>query len=85
METSKSRGHQVIESLLSKPSGGKPDFAGGVQSLLSQSSALSKAKAFMPGFALSTDKIISDPAHAKMDITIAEADEAPTEQEPATS
>ena len=64
------RGHQMIESLLAKPSQ-KPDFKNGLQSLLSQSSVLTKAKAFMPEFVATTDKIINDPNFSKgMDIQI---------------
>ena len=64
------RSHQVIESLLAKPSK-KPDFASGVQSLLAQGNALSKAKAFMPSFIAETDRILSDPSFNKqMDIKI---------------
>ena len=62
----------MIESLLSKPSK-KPDFKSELQALLAQSSVLTKAKAFMPEFVASTDKIISDPTNAyKMDIIIAD-------------
>lgn len=61
----------MIESLLNKPSGKKPDFKSELQSLLASSSILMKAKAFMPEFVASTDKILSDPNHNfKMDITI---------------
>jgi len=60
----------MIESLLSKPSK-KPDFKNGLQALLTQSSVLTKAKAFLPEFVASTDRIISDPTSAKkMDIKI---------------
>jgi hypothetical protein len=62
----------MIESLLAKPSQ-KPDFKNGLQSLLSSSSALTKAKAFMPQFVATTDRLLNDPSHAKqMDIEIIE-------------
>lgn len=68
----KPRGHQMIESLLAKPSQ-KPDFRNGLQSLLSSSSALTKVKAFMPQFVATTDRLLNDPSHAKqMDIEIIE-------------
>lgn len=68
----KPRGHQMIESLLAKPSQ-KPDFRNGLQSLLSSSSALTKVKAFMPQFVATTDRLLNDPSHAKqMDIQIIE-------------
>lgn len=68
----KPRGHQMIESLLAKPSQ-KPDFRNGLQSLLSRSSALTKVKAFMPQFVATTDRLLNDPSHAKqMDIEIIE-------------
>lgn len=68
----KPRGHQMIESLLAKPSQ-KPDFRNGLQSLLSTSSALTKVKAFMPQFVATTDRLLNDPTHAKqMDIEIIE-------------
>lgn len=71
MESS-SRGQKMIESLLSKPSK-KPDFKSELQTLLASSNILTKAKAFMPEFVASTDKILSDPTHAfKMDIAIEE-------------
>jgi hypothetical protein len=60
----------MIESLLSKPSK-KPDFKSELQALLATSNILTKAKAFMPEFVASTDRILSDPNHTfKMDITI---------------
>lgn len=64
------RGHQMIESLLVKPSQ-KPDFKSGLQTLLTSGSALTKAKAFMPEFVSSTDRILNDPTqHNHMDILI---------------
>lgn len=70
-----SRGHQMIESLLMKPSK-KPDFKAGISQLLQQSnSTLTKVKAFMPEFVATTDRLINDPnynASARMDITIKE-------------
>jgi len=60
----------MIETLLSKPSK-KPDFKSELQALLASSSILTKAKAFMPEFVASTDRILSDPTNSfKMDITI---------------
>ena len=50
----------MIESLLVKPSQ-KPDFKNGLQALLSQSNVLMKAKAFMPEFVSSTDRMLNDP------------------------
>jgi len=71
----KPRGHQMIESLLSKPSQ-KPDFRNGLKSLLSSSSALTKVKAFMPQFVATTDRLLNDPSHTKqMDIEIIEQQE----------
>ena len=62
----------MIESLLAKPSQ-KPDFKNGLQSLLSQSSALMKAQAFLPEFVATTDRILNDPNSTKrMDIQISE-------------
>lgn len=60
----------MIESMLSKPSK-KPDFKTELQALLASSSILTKARAFMPEFVASTEKILSDPSGAyKMDIII---------------
>jgi hypothetical protein len=60
----------MIESLLAKPSQ-KPDFKSGLQALLSQSSVLMKAKAFMPEFISTTDLMRNDPNSSKyMDIQI---------------
>lgn len=60
----------MIESLLAKPSQ-KPDFKTGLQTLLSQSSVLMKAKAFMPEFISTTDRMLNDPnAYKHMDIQI---------------
>ena len=62
----------MIESMLSKPAK-KPDFKNELQALLAQSNILMKAKAFMPEFVATTDKILSDPTNAKkMDILIFE-------------
>jgi hypothetical protein len=58
----------MIETMLSKPKQ-KPDFAGGLKGLLSNS-VLNKVKAFMPEFISTTDRILSDPNHFKMDIVI---------------
>ena len=64
-----SRGHQLVETLLAKPSK-KPDFAS-----VEPSSILKQAQAFLPEFIQSTDKILS---HAdirqasQMDVKITE-------------
>jgi hypothetical protein len=60
----------MIESLLAKPTL-KPDFKSGLQNLLSQSSVLMKAKAFMPEFISTTDRMLNEPNSSKhMDIQI---------------
>lgn len=63
-----SRGHKMIETMLSKPNK-KPDFAAELKSLLSNS-VLTRAKAFVPEFIATTDKILSDPNNHRMDIVI---------------
>jgi hypothetical protein len=60
----------MIESLLAKPTL-KPDFKSGLQALLGSSSVLMKAKAFMPEFISTTDRMLNDPNASKyMDIQI---------------
>jgi hypothetical protein len=61
------RKHQIIESLLAKPSK-KPDFGA-----FKQSDVLKKAQMFMPKFIQTTDRLLSDPELLKthqMDIKV---------------
>ena len=55
-----SRGHQIVESLLAKPSK-KPDFAS-VMLAGNQPDVLRRAQAFLPAFIQNTDKILNSPA-----------------------
>jgi len=71
-ESSAKRGHQIVESLLAKPSK-KPDFGS-----LAPPEILKRAQAFLPFFIQSTDKILSNPELLKssqMDVKIREADD----------
>ena len=71
-----SRGHQIVESLLAKPSQ-KPDFAS-VMMQGGQPDILKRAQAFLPAFISSTDKILSNPEALKqsqMDVKITQAEE----------
>jgi len=65
------RGHQIVESLLAKPSK-KPDFAS-VMLAHNQPDILKRAQAFLPEFIQNTDKILSNPEMLKasqMDVKI---------------
>jgi hypothetical protein len=65
------RKHQIIESLLAKPSK-KPDF-----SAFKGSDILKRAQQFMPKFVQTTDRLLSDPELLKthqMDIKVIDKD-----------
>lgn len=64
-----SRSHQVVESLLAKPSA-KPNFCA-----LPAPSILKRAQQFLPEFITSTDRMLADPELLKskqMDVQITE-------------
>lgn len=67
------RKHQIIESLLAKPTK-KPDF-----SAFKGSDILKKAQQFMPRFIQTTDRLLSDPELLKqhqMDIKVVDKEAA---------
>ena len=71
-----SRGHQIVESLLAKPSK-KPDFAS-VMLTQNQPDVLRRAQAFLPAFIHNTDKILSNPELMRanqMDIKISRSED----------
>ena len=73
------RKHQIIESLLSKPSK-KPDFAS-----FKQSDILKRAQEFMPKFIQTTDRLLSDPEllrQNQMDIQVIQQGEEETRENP---
>lgn len=71
-QNSNKRGHQIVESLLAKPSK-KPNFAA-----VMQPDILKRAQAFLPAFIQSTDKILSNPdllRASQMDVKICRAED----------
>lgn len=82
IEEKQPRAHQIVESLLAKPSK-KPDFASMSRAQQDMPSALKRVQTFLPEFITSTDKLLSMPLGQNkhdMDISIRQIGDEPMEE-----